>query len=349
MNKKDLTFIISVLKGEKIDCKPDWFSMLGFLQYHRIAGLFYNRANALKLVLPSKVDKILKESYQKQTRRTKYIRQHLRELSETLIDKNIEHILLKGSVLSNLNEEDLVYTDGERTSNDIDILVKSNGISAVSDVLKDLGYVQGVYDADQNQIVPFSRVEILKRRMNRGETAPFLRLTNIPEFPFMEVDINFSLGNIPGEKDTLLYAMIDSRNIYNGKVLLSVTDESLFLLHLIMHQYKESNLFFMIERGKDLDLYKLADIYYLWTENAFDKESFKQLVEVYGLQQEVGAILGQVGRIFDDKSLQNAAKEYGNFVPPVINYVNKKVYEWTVDEKARLCECNSVLFLKEVE
>ena len=209
--------------------------------------------------------------------------------------------------------------------------------------------MQGVYDADQNQIVPFSRVEILKRRMNRGETAPFLRLTNIPEFPFMEVDINFSLGNIPGEKDTLLYARIDSRNIYNGKVLLSVTDESLFFLHLIMHQYKESNLFFMIERGKDLDLYKLADIYYLWTENAFDKESFKQLVEVYGLQQEVGAILGQVGRIFDDKSLQNAAKEYGNFVPPVINYVNKKVYEWTVDEKARLCECNSVLFLKEVE
>jgi hypothetical protein len=276
MNKKDLTFIISVLKGEKIDCKPDWFSTLGFLQYHRIAGLFYNRAKKLGIVLPSKVEKILADSYHKQERRTMYIRQYLRELSDALINKDVEHILLKGSVLSNLSEEVSLYTDGERTSNDIDILVKSNGISAVSEVLKGLGYMQGIYDAAENKIVPFSRLEILKRRMSRGETAPFMRLTNIPEFPFMEVDINFSLGNIPGEQDALLQAMVDSRSIYHGKVELNVSNEELFFLHLIMHQYKESNLYFMVNRGKDLDLYKLADIYYLWASASIDIERFKK-------------------------------------------------------------------------
>lgn len=348
MNKKDLMFVIAVLKGERILCEPDWFSVLGFLQYHRIGGLFYNQAKQLGICLPAKVSKLLFDVYQSQVRRTEYIRQHLKELSQSLINEHVAHVLLKGSVLSNLTDETLIYSDGERVSNDIDILVKPDGISAVSDVLKKLGYIQGTYNAEENEITPFSRMEILKRRMNRGETAPFLRLTGIPEFPFIEVDINFSLGNIPGGYQDLLTVMIDERSIYHGKVELSVTNEELFFLHLIMHQFKESNLYFMVERGKDLDLYKLVDIYYLWKENIFDKELFDRLVEKYRVQKEVGAVLGQVGRIFDDESLQHAANQYGDRTPEIIDYNNKRTYVWTVDEKKRLCKSNASGYLKEV-
>lgn len=348
MNKKDLMFVIAVLKGERILCEPDWFSVLGFLQYHRIGGLFYNCAKRLGICLPTKINKALLDIYQFQARRTEYIRQHLTELSQVLIDEKVAHVLLKGSVLSNLTDEALIYTDGERVSNDIDILVKPDGISAVSNVLKKLGYIQGTYNAEQNAITPFSRMEILKRRMNRGETAPFLRLTGIPEFPFMEVDINFSLGNIPGGYQDLLTAMIEERIIYQGKIELSITNEELFFLHLIMHQFKESNLYFMVERGKDLDLYKLADIYYLWREDLFDKGIFNCLVEKYKVQKEVGAVLGQVGRIFDDESLRYAANQYGDLTPEIIDYNNKRTYIWTVDEKKRLCKSNASSYLKEV-
>ena len=94
--------------------------------------------------------------------------------------------------------------------------------------------------------MPYSRLEILKRRMNRGETAPFLKTTGDSETPFIEIDINFSLGNIPGEKEGLLSEMITTGKVYRGKVCMRVADEELFFLHLIMHQYKESCLYFMV-------------------------------------------------------------------------------------------------------
>ena len=184
--------------------------------------------------------------------------------------------------------------------------------------------------------------------MNRGETAPFLKQTAIAEFPFMEVDINFSLGNTPGGYQDLQAAMIEARSVYQGKVNLSVTNRELFFLHLVLHQFKEITLYFMVERGKDLDLYKLADIYYLWEEEIVNKVLFNELVEKYKVHKEVGAVLGQVGRIFDDESLLDLAKQYGDWIPNIIDYNDKKVYVWSVSEKERLCRSDTRCYLKEV-
>lgn len=69
------------------------------------------------------------------------------------------------------------YGDGERISNDIDILIEQEDISSVSTLLKSMGFTQGYYDFLENNIVPLSRAEVLSRRMNRGETAPFILKT----------------------------------------------------------------------------------------------------------------------------------------------------------------------------
>ena len=84
-----------------------------------------------------------------------------------------------------------------------------------------------------------------------------------------------------------------------------VANEEMFFLHLILHQYKESCLYFMAERRKDLDLYKLADIYYLWKKDSFDKGDLKKLAFKYGVQKEIGTVLGQTGRIFEDEELKS--------------------------------------------
>ena len=197
--------------------------------------------------------------------------------------------------------------------------------------------------------MPYSRLEILKRRMNRGETAPFLKTTGDSETPFIEIDINFSLGNIPGEKEGLLSEMITTGKVYRGKVCMRVADEELFFLHLIMHQYKESCLYFMVEKGKDLDLYKLTDIYYLWKAECFDKERLKRLSRKYGVVKEVGTILGQVGRIFSDEEISSAAEEYGDKRPEVVDYESKKRYRWTADEWTRLCRFDAKNLLCEIK
>lgn len=128
--------------------------------------------------------------------------------------------------------------------------------------------------------------------------------TGNTEFPFIEVDINFSLGNTPSEGSALLREMIENSVEYNGKVPMKVPDGALFFLHLIMHQYKESCLMFMVERNKDLDLYKLADIYYLLKADVLDYERLEMLVKRHSLNQEVGTVLKQVGEILQIMKLR---------------------------------------------
>lgn len=350
MKDSDLAFIISILKGEKSECcNIDWYAVVGFLELHKIVGMFYRKAKALDCKLPHKVDNILSRTLSNQKRRVEFFRRETEKISQYLIEEKTEHIFLKGSVLCALDETKQVYSDGERISNDIDILVKPDGLSAICKSLRELGFIQGKYDDEKGVIVPFSRMEILKRQMNRGETAPFIKPTDNPEIPFIEVDVNFSLGNEPAEHVDLISEMINSRKLYREKISLYGANEELFYLHLIMHQFKESRLYFMVKRNKDIDLYKLADLYYIWVKGLFDKTRFRQYAEKYGLKNEVGTVLGQVARVFGDKNLLKTAKEYGELPVEVYDYETKSTFRWNADEKNRLCFFEAQKFLREVE
>ena len=350
MTEKDLKYVISVLKGEKLLDIPDWYAVLGFLFCHRIAGLFYNRAQYCGIELPKKVKKLLKDTYEKQCRKVVFMRNELSIITQKLSEIKAPYMLLKGSVLSNLCEEDArVYSDGERVSNDIDLLCQQDGITTISKALNELGFVQGVYDSTSDTIKEFSRLEIVKRRMNRGEVAPFVKKTGNSEFPFIEVDINFSLGNTPAEGAALLNDMIDETKEHKGKVLMRVPNSELFFLHLIMHQYKESCLLFMVERSKDLDLYKLADIYYLFKANILDFSHLEDLIKKHSLQQESGTVLKQVGEVFMDGEIRSYANKFDSNVPIIIDYENKKSYEWQRTIVQRLCSLDSKQFLREVK
>ena len=350
MTEKDLRYVVSVLKGETPTYVPDWYAVLGFLSCHRIAGLFYSRAKSCEIDLPKKAEKLLKETYEKQHRKVSFMRNELSHITQKLSDIKAPYVLLKGSVLSNLCEEDtIIYSDGERVSNDIDLLCKQDGITTISKALYELGFVQGIYDSTSDTIKEFSRLETVKRRMNRGEVAPFVKKTGNSEFPFVEVDINFSLGNTPAEGVALLKDMIEETIEQKGKILMRVPDSELFFLHLIMHQYKESCLLFMVERSKDLDLYKLADIYYLFKADIIDYLHLEELVEKHSLQQEIGAVLKQVGEVFMDEEITGYVNQFDSNVPIIIDYENKKNYEWNGTIYQRLCSLDSKQFLREVK
>ncbi len=350
MRENDLAFITCVLKGTKAEYDNlDWYGILGFLELHKAVGMFYIKAKAQNITLPHKVEKIMSQCYQRQKRRVKFFRSEVEKISDALIIKGVKHIFLKGSILCSLDEEKKIYSDGERISNDIDVLVKPTDLSAICKALREADFIQGKYDEEKGVIIPFSRLEILKRQMNRGETAPFVKLTNNPEIPFIEVDVNFSLGNEPSEYSELISEMIDTRILYSEKISLYGANEELFFLHLIMHQFKESRLYFMVDRSKDIDLYKLTDMYFMWFKSWFDRNRFKQYVEKYKLCDEVGTILGQVARVFDDKYLMKSAKEYGELPADVYDYETKTTYRWVADEKTRLRSFDEKIYLQEVE
>ncbi len=346
MKKTDLEYIASVLKGEppRENIAPDWYEILGFLNAHRIAGLFYSRAKRADIKLPFRADKLLSKVFAEQTRRNIFMREQLKIIAAKIITDNVACVFPKGSFLSNMKDGEKIYRDGERVSNDIDLIVRPDEITGVANVLSSLGFVQGRYDAAKKEIIPFSRIEILTRRMNRGETAPYVKLTGDPEFPFVEADINFSLGNTPGEHAKLLSDTVDSRITYDGKVTLPVTSPELFFLHLILHQYKESALYFMVERGKDLELYKLGDIYYFWNSGLLNKSALRDAVGKYGIAEETRAVLTQVRELF----FTDCFDEFINLIgkgsveqPHVTDYPNKRVYAWVGSVTERILAFDS--------
>lgn len=351
MTKENMSFIVSVLKGYNPNKEPDWFEIIGFLFSHKIAGLFYNKAKLLGISMPKKVDFLLRDIFDKQARSVACKRKYINEISNELACCEARYVFLKGSVLANMRfDTKYIYTDGERVSNDIDILVYPSNITAISNVLRNMGFVQGRYDRSSKAIIEFPRAEILKRRMTRGEVAPFVKLTGNAEFPFVEIDVNFSLGNTPEEGQALLHAIIDSasgRECKNG-MRIPIPANEMFFAHLIMHQYKESCLYFMVQRSKELDVYKLADMYYLLKNNVIDLNILGSIVQQYSIADRAGVVLRQVGEVFDDVRILQLAEQYGGEQPLVIDYENKKQYVWQADISERIRAFSAVDYLKEV-
>lgn len=272
MRGSDLRFILSVLQGKKIKYKPsDWYSVLRFLEFHRIAVYFYGKALESGVELPERVAKVLFESRSEQKLLCQKKTEYLHLVSAALERAKINHAFLKGSILQGTYFQQLtneyfscrrypqkiqIYKEGERNGNDIDILVSQKDLTNISEVLRGLGFRQGQYNSKERKFIGFSREEILARRMNRGETAPYILMTEDPLLPFIEIDVNFSLHNLPGDKD--VDGFLENTEIISG---IRTLEQNKFFLHLLAHQYKEISLYDMWRRNKNQSLYKFLDIY----------------------------------------------------------------------------------------
>ncbi|MFA5676571.1 MAG: nucleotidyltransferase family protein [Christensenellales bacterium] len=384
MTKRDLRYIRDVLQkkppGQNM---PDWYSVLGFIELHKLCGVFLNNANEIKTVLPQAVEKRLQSILRLQIARNGAMKKWAEDISEELKYEKIPHAFLKGSILSNCNlryfdaarqcamlphallrlameRNQTFYSPGERVSNDVDILALPSDISRIDKVLKEMGFVQGYWSAEADDVVVLSRSEILSRRMNRGETAPYIKKLGSPELPFIEVDVNFSLDYLPAGNRDLLSEMIASAGKYEpalGKGIYSLRPE-LFLTHLVLHQYKEMRLYSMVLRRKDLELYKLYDIFIFFKYRYADINALKEIIAAHSLQKEVAVVLSAVLAVFDDlsdashaaKLLEHIAAEKGDEAFNVLDPENKnKAYAWKTDVLTRLIRYSPARYLEEIK
>lgn len=380
MYNKELDFILDVLREEPLlnEDNYDWFWILGFLELNKISGYFFNKVKELQIKIPQAVERKLSQILLFQKNRNDYMRKYICDIGDELRFEKIKYAFLKGSVLSNANfnfsenifhcmslskneirnyrrqSEMLFYGQGERISTDIDILTEQINITIISDILRRMGFVQGYYDYKNNEVVPLSRNEIVSRRMNRGETAPFILKTEDTCVPFIEVDLNFSLDYLPNSNKELLSAVLQETVDYSGSIVGGIRSLKIedFFLQLIMHQYKESILYSMVERNKDVELYKLLDIY------LFIKKGYIELNQLYGkikrfrLEKAVVCVLEQLFQVFQD----NCFKDYvcmfsaeGVNAEEVIDPILNKKYIWDRPLRDRLMYFNKKEMLKEVQ
>lgn len=315
-NKK-IDKLLAVLQDKTLN----WIEVLGYLCYHRVAGLAYetiNSVNIRKLDFP--VFFTIYMIHQSQSIRTDLQKEYIKSISIKLCEYNIKHVFLKGSILSST-----IYPTGARAFNDIDILISKKSTLKAKKVLENLGFVQGKYDYKKDIVNKFDQRTITQNINKIGEMAPFVKIINKTTIKTIDVDVNFSLDWKPVCSNGAVDHFLEERVLIpvdNNFSIYSLKKEHLFI-HLCSHLYKDSVLLDLVKKRKVLDLYKFVDIY------AFIQKYFKQInIEKifedsvkYGFDKHVFFTLNYITRIFPEiLAINNVDMLYQKY-----NYINDNV------------------------
>lgn len=322
--KRETDKLLAVLEDNTLN----WIEILGYLCYHRVAGLAYETINAVnvqKLDFP--VFFAIYMIHQSQSIRTELQKEYVKSISSALCEANIEHVFLKGSVLSST-----IYPVGTRAFNDIDILVSKKSIQSVKKVLCELGFLQGKYDYKKGAVDEFDQDTITQAINTRGEMAPFVKIVNEKTIKTIDVDVNFSLDWKPDGSDEAVDHFLNERvltPVDNNFSIYSLKEEHLFI-HLCNHFYKDSALVDLVKKRKVLDLYKFVDIYTFiqtYFEGIGPEKIFDDSVR-YGFDRHVFFTLNYIIKVFPDiLAIKNVDVFYQKY-----NYINDDVMTVIFDQ-----------------
>lgn len=308
MNNIERELIIEVFKynpnKEKIkeiilSNNINWPLILGFISYHRIAGLFYEKFNDIDVRLLDYP--VFFSTYMiNQSQKLRFMVQdeEIKKISSAIEKYNIKHVFLKGAVLNQT-----VFNSGSRASNDIDILINKESIIDVTKALNDIGFVQGRYNYKKNLIEKFSKEELKESIIKRGETCPFVKINDNLAIRTIDVDLNFSLDWNPNFDQNIINKILNSRiKLNSGNGFIYSANIYYNLIELCTHLYKDMALLDIVSKRKVFDFYKIIDIYYLIKKyyNDINFSEFEKLTYDTNSSDYVYYALSYILEIFDD-------------------------------------------------
>lgn len=316
------------IKLRKSECTD---ALLGQIISNKIVGI---ACNNLKLSnLQNETRNALKVLYENDVRKNEVLNRELVYLSSILKFVDFKYAVLKGSVLSNQ-----LYLAGQRTSNDIDILICHDDVSKLQKILLDNGFCQG--HINSNKFVPATRKEIIESKLNYGETVPFIK-----EFDdtFLQIDINFSVDFKPNFENDVVEILLEDIEEYKiHDINLKTLSKVDFLIHLCCHLYKEATTYYWVNTRRDLMLYKFSDINMVINRYG-NKKFYDDLVfriKLLGVEKECYYTLENTSIIYpnmnsgDYISLKNRIKPKNtSFLKEVYDPLNKIVYEYNMSFK----------------
>lgn len=325
MNYEVIFEVISVNSDKPMENSDIyWELLLGQIIMNRISKLAYINLLNMKIDMPKVFKKNLKKHCEIDEQKAKIFLSNLCEIVKVFDDAEFNYAFIKGAYLT-----PEVYELGERTSNDIDVLINKKDLKICKKLLKDNGYIQGRVNED-GVIEEASRKEILFSSMNYGETIPFLKKTSTG---VIEIDVNFSLNEGKYDDSHLVEYMLKRRVKVKTKKLqdnfLWTLNETDFLIQLCCHLYKEASNIVWVKYRRDLSMYKFVDILYLlkkWGTYEFCRK-FENEVNENHLQKECYYALSAVHEFWPECLNDNVVKMINSIKPNDISYI-KKIYDF---------------------
>lgn len=226
-------------------------TVIGYICTNRITGIAYKNMYKCSVKWQKECKDVLETMFERNVQKNRVFKCFVKEIANIFNKVDFKYVLLKGAYLSTV-----LYDDGMRTSNDIDILIQEKDIQACQMILENNGFIQGYIE--DKKIRPATRREIVMSRMNYGETVPFLKKI---EDEILEIDINFSLDFKPEQGVSRVEQLLEKRELVTFEDSAYYTlNQYDFFIHLCCHLYKEATTINWVQMGRDLQLYKFSDI-----------------------------------------------------------------------------------------
>lgn len=312
----------------------DWNSFLGLVINHRVNGVIGNRIQKL-LQIPITVKRSLQFILLSQIQRNNYHKEEISKIYYALEQEEVNYAFLKGAVLNFV-----YYGEGERISNDTDILVNVEDLAKVIKICKKMGYIQGYVKS--GKIVPATKKEIMFAQLNTYETVPMIKETGNLYLPFHELDINFRLGN-DDRGDMSKVMLKDTVIVGDSTFKLRTMSFERFLIYLCIHLYREATMVYKIVRGDDLVLYKFMDIHYFIISNKqkMSWEKFLKEAEILDRQKDVYYALYFTEKLYPGTVESEIMNSFDMLGKDFLNQYrgrdnSEEVYEWKLKFHERM-------------
>ncbi|RAS59252.1 putative nucleotidyltransferase-like protein [Lentzea atacamensis] len=250
---------------ERITGVLDWNQVLGILFAHRTVGTAWLNlsglgVDALEALRPYYVVPSLQINYEAQRMYGIDQTRGTARLMRAFDEAGIRCAMMKGAAVAAM-----AYPDPSvRLYVDNDLLFHREDLRAVGEVLRDLGYRQGVWDPVERVVQPASRSEILLHAVHSHETFPYVGLIGEPLIHGAhEVDVHFSIDLLTSNNSDDAVAELLSRRIQvegaSGDPLWTLDHDDMFLF-VCVHFQREAVHLSEVETTKDLVLYKAIDL-----------------------------------------------------------------------------------------
>lgn len=222
----------------------------------------------------------------------------LKDIVSAFSKSKISYVLTKGLVLA----DDLYNSLECRGMNDIDIIINLENANKVKVILKELGYIPGVYDMKNNNINQFSRNDQMLFNITRNKLLGYVKTTDdyFIHAVYVGVDLSLTWSDCQYNID-----IIEALQRYQEKKLFNMKKEVrtfeypmhfIYLtLHLLKHAWTES-----LQKSKDsCTLMQYTDVYRFWIKYHSEiRDEVKDLMNKYKIEMAMTWVWAHVDNLF---------------------------------------------------
>ena len=211
---------------------------------------------------------------------------------------NFPYAVVKGAVLS----QTLYSNPFLRFSGDIDIIIRREDIDSFKSLMQDNGFVQG--KIEDGKIKPSTRQEIVFQNSMTHQTVPYMKATNNPLVPYINVDINMNImwGESKQKADMNYVLSHREKTKLCGTEFYKLSSEMEFTA-LCLHHYKDINSLYLLVRG-NFKLGLFCEIYDYLRNVYLDTKKLTDICEKLNVGKYLLECLIQTQELFGDDICQ---------------------------------------------